>query len=73
MKPTRLLFLTSVSNACLIVLALSAPAIHAAAPNWNTAVSGNWTDTALWSTAAVPVAGDTVTFNAAAQNGPELI
>lgn len=73
MKPTRFQFRSNVSNTCLIVLALTSPIIHAAAPNWNTAVSGNWTDTALWSTAAVPVAGDTVTFNAAAQNGPELI
>lgn len=68
MKPKRFNALASV-----VTFFVASQALHAAAPNWNTAVSGNWTDTLLWSTAAVPVAGDTVTFNAAAQNGAELI
>ena len=59
--------------AALLLGAMLPGVSNAAAPNWSTAGSGNWTDTARWSTSLKPVAADTVTFNAAGQNGAETI
>ena len=59
--------------AVLAGVAALAVQTHAAAPNWSTAVSGTWDDTARWSTSAKPVSGDSVTFNAAGNNGAETI
>lgn len=54
--------------------ALLAPeVVHAQAANWSTASSGNWTDTARWSTGVVPSSGNDVNFNATGVNGTETI
>ncbi len=50
---------------CAIALLLGIGTASGAAVSWNSAVPANWNTSGSWSPAAVPVAGDAVTFPAA--------